>query len=94
MRNGTRRTMFNRPEEGAVRVRDGTVVGAGLKTPLLKQVASNWLYRQRWNSRRGPSSLRSCTMRSRSSENSPKSVLTRSPLSLIQCTITVSGVTS
>jgi hypothetical protein len=37
VRNGTRRTMFNRPEEGPVRVRNGTVVGAGLKTPLLSK---------------------------------------------------------
>jgi hypothetical protein len=29
--------MFNRPEEGPVRVRNGTVVGAGLKTPLLSK---------------------------------------------------------
>lgn len=37
VRNGTRRTMFNRPEEGPVRVRDGAVAGAGVKTPLLRK---------------------------------------------------------
>jgi hypothetical protein len=37
VRNGTRRTMFNRPEDGPVRVRNGAVVGAGLKTPLLSK---------------------------------------------------------
>jgi hypothetical protein len=35
VRNKTRRTMFNRPEGGAVRVKDGAVVGHGSKTPLL-----------------------------------------------------------
>jgi hypothetical protein len=33
--HGMRRTMFNRIENGAVVVKDGIVVGRGLKTPLL-----------------------------------------------------------
>lgn len=35
VRNGTRRTMFNQPQGGAVRVRNGVAVAAGLKTPVL-----------------------------------------------------------
>jgi hypothetical protein len=35
VRKGTRRTMFNQPEGGAVRVKDGIVVGRGNKTPVL-----------------------------------------------------------
>lgn len=35
--DNTRRTMFNRPEGGAVRVRDGVVVARGGRTPLLKK---------------------------------------------------------
>lgn len=37
VRNGTRRTMFNRVEGGAVRVRHGIVLANGSKTPLLKK---------------------------------------------------------
>jgi hypothetical protein len=33
--DGTRRTMFNQPDGGPVRVKDGMVVGHGLKTPVL-----------------------------------------------------------
>jgi hypothetical protein len=33
--NGRRRTMFNQPADGKVRVRDGVVLGAGVKTPTL-----------------------------------------------------------
>ena len=32
---GTRRTMFNQPDGGAVRVKDGVALAAGLKTPVL-----------------------------------------------------------
>ena len=35
--NGLRRTVFNQPEGEPVRVRDGKVVGFGLKTPLLRK---------------------------------------------------------
>lgn len=35
--DGTRRTLFNQPEGGAVRVNDGVAVGAGVKTPLLNK---------------------------------------------------------
>lgn len=34
---GTRRTLFNQPEGGAVRVKDGVVVGTRNKTPTLKK---------------------------------------------------------
>lgn len=37
VRDNTRRTMFNQPEGGAVRVRDGIVVARGGRTPLLKK---------------------------------------------------------
>jgi hypothetical protein len=37
VRNGTRRTMFNQPEGGAVRVKDGVAVAHGIKTPVLKK---------------------------------------------------------
>ena len=37
VRDGTRRTLFNQPEGGPVRVEDGVAVGYGLKTPLLKK---------------------------------------------------------
>ena len=37
VRNGTRRTLFNRVEGGPVRVRDGIVVSHGIKTPLLRK---------------------------------------------------------
>jgi hypothetical protein len=36
-RNGTRRTIFNRVEGGAIRVRHGIVLAHGIKTPLLKK---------------------------------------------------------
>ena len=32
---GTRRTLFNQPDEGPVRVKDGIALGRGVKTPLL-----------------------------------------------------------
>ena len=35
VRDDTRRTLFNQPQGGPVRVKDGVVVGYGLKTPLL-----------------------------------------------------------
>ncbi len=35
VRDGTRRTMFNQPEGGPVRVKDGVAVGYGVKTPVL-----------------------------------------------------------
>ena len=35
--NGTRRTMFNRPDGGPVRVKGGIVLARGNKTPLLKK---------------------------------------------------------
>jgi hypothetical protein len=34
---GTRRTMYNRVEGGAVRVRNGVVLALGIKTPVLKK---------------------------------------------------------
>jgi hypothetical protein len=37
VRKGTRRTLFNQTEGGAVRVKDGVVAGHGSKTPLLKK---------------------------------------------------------
>jgi len=37
IRNGTRRTMFNQPEGGAVRVKDGIALPFHVKTPLLKK---------------------------------------------------------
>lgn len=37
VRDGTRRTMFNQPEGGPVRVKDGVAVGYGMKTPLLRK---------------------------------------------------------
>ncbi|MGH6727440.1 MAG: hypothetical protein ACREB8_12980 [Pseudolabrys sp.] len=37
VRNGTRRTMFNQPEGGEVRVRGGIVLARGSKTPVLKK---------------------------------------------------------
>lgn len=35
--NGTRRTMFNQPQGGPPRVKDGVVVGRNVKTPVLKK---------------------------------------------------------
>jgi hypothetical protein len=35
IRNGTRRTMFNQPEGGAVRVKDGIALPYHVKTPVL-----------------------------------------------------------
>lgn len=35
--DGERRTMFNQPDNGAVRVQDGIVLGRGTKTPVLKK---------------------------------------------------------
>lgn len=37
VRKGTRRTMFNQPEGGDVRVKDGIALSHGTKTPLLKK---------------------------------------------------------
>jgi hypothetical protein len=37
IRNGTRRTMFNQPEGGAVRVKDGIALPFHVKTPLLRK---------------------------------------------------------
>ncbi len=37
VRDGTRRTIFNQPEGGAVRVKDGVALANGSKTPLLKK---------------------------------------------------------
>ena len=37
IRNGTRRTMFNQPDGGAVRVKDGIALAHGIKTPVLKK---------------------------------------------------------
>jgi hypothetical protein len=37
VRKGTRRTIFNQPEEGEVRVKDGIVLAAGIKTPVLRK---------------------------------------------------------
>jgi len=35
VRNSTRRTIFNQPQGGAIRVKNGVAVAAGLKTPVL-----------------------------------------------------------
>lgn len=37
VRKDSRRTLFNQPEGGAVRVKDGVVVGTTFKTPTLKK---------------------------------------------------------
>jgi hypothetical protein len=37
VRQGTRRTMFNQPDGGAVRVKDGISLAHGSKTPVLKK---------------------------------------------------------
>ena len=37
IRNGTRRTMFNQPEGGAVRVKDGIALPYHVKTPVLRK---------------------------------------------------------
>lgn len=37
VRDGTRRTLFNQPQGGEPRVKDGVVVGRGFKTPTLKK---------------------------------------------------------
>lgn len=37
VQRGTRRTLFNQPEGGPVRVKDGIAVGRGTKTPTLKK---------------------------------------------------------
>jgi hypothetical protein len=37
VRQGTRRTMFNQPDGGAVRVKDGIALARGTRTPLLKK---------------------------------------------------------
>ena len=37
VRDGTRRTMFNQPDHGSVRVKDGIVVSRGTKTPVLNK---------------------------------------------------------
>ncbi len=37
VRDGRRRTMFNQPEGGAVLVKDGVALAAGLKTPTLRK---------------------------------------------------------
>jgi hypothetical protein len=37
VRDGTRRTLFNQPEGGAVRVKDGIALAHGTKTPLLRK---------------------------------------------------------
>lgn len=37
VQRGTRRTLFNQPEGGAVRVKDGIAVASGRKTPVLKK---------------------------------------------------------
>jgi hypothetical protein len=37
VRNNTRRTIFNKVEDGDVRVRNGVVLSRGVKTPLLKR---------------------------------------------------------
>jgi hypothetical protein len=34
---GTRRTLFNQPEDGQVRVKDGVSLAAGSKTPVLRK---------------------------------------------------------
>jgi hypothetical protein len=35
--DGTRRTMFNQPDGGAVRVNEGIALASGMKTPVLKK---------------------------------------------------------
>jgi hypothetical protein len=37
VRNGTRRTLFNRVQGGDIRVRDGVMLARGVKTPVLKK---------------------------------------------------------
>ncbi|MSO66647.1 MAG: hypothetical protein EXR03_06065 [Pseudolabrys sp.] len=37
IRKATRRTMFNRPDGGAVRVKDGIALARGSKTPVLRK---------------------------------------------------------
>jgi hypothetical protein len=37
VRKDTRRTMFNQPEGGPVRVKDGVVLARGSKTPVLNK---------------------------------------------------------
>jgi hypothetical protein len=37
VRKDTRRTMFNRPEGGEVRVKNGVAIAAGLATPVLRR---------------------------------------------------------
>ncbi len=37
VRGGTRRTMFNQPEGGEARVKDGVALPGGSKTPMLKK---------------------------------------------------------
>lgn len=37
VRKATRRTMFNQPEGGEVRVKDGIALGHGVKTPVLRK---------------------------------------------------------
>ena len=37
IRKGTRRTLFNQPEGGAVRVKDGIALAHGSKTPVLRK---------------------------------------------------------
>jgi hypothetical protein len=37
VRDGTRRTMFNQPDGGAVRVKNGVALAHGSRTPLLKK---------------------------------------------------------
>ena len=37
VRKDTRRTMFNQPDNGAVRVKDGIVLARGAKTPVLEK---------------------------------------------------------
>ena len=37
VQDGTRRTMFNQPEGGTVRVEEGIALASGMKTPVLKK---------------------------------------------------------
>jgi hypothetical protein len=37
IRDGTRRTLFNQPDGGEVRVKDGIALASGIKTPVLKK---------------------------------------------------------
>lgn len=37
IRNATRRTMFNQPDGGEVRVKDGVALAHGVKTPVLRK---------------------------------------------------------